>query len=107
MNRDINASHILDGHSELKKLVETSARRRRYTPSLRSMIESDFEAILYAHNCGCIWADVWEAYRRERGIDSPDVSLKTTFRYIAEKRDKNLHNALVEELKQERSRRTA
>lgn len=107
MNDAKNASHILDGHSELKKLVETSERRRRYSPSLRSMIEADFEAILYAHNYGCIWADIWDAYRRERGIDSPDVSLKTTFRYIASKRDKNLHNALVEELKLERSRRTA
>lgn len=107
MNSGANASHVLDGHSELKKLVETSARRRRYTPSLRSMIESDFEALLYAHNCGCVWADIWEAYRRERGIDSPDVSLKTTFRYISAKRDKVLHEALVREVKQERSRRAS
>lgn len=93
------SENILDGYAELKKLVENTKARKRYTPTLRSMIEADFEAIVYAHNQGCIWADIWDAYRRERGIESSNVSLITTFRFVSAHRDKVLHDQLVREAK--------
>lgn len=66
MKSGVNATHVLEGHDELKKLVENGVPHRDAS-SVSSFVARDFEAIEHVHNLGYTWREIWSAYKIEIG----------------------------------------